>query len=193
MQLVTRADLRSLEDYETVRAEFRDYVREVKEPRRVAVGDAIALTFENRDTVRYQVQEMLRTERIFEPPRIQEEIDVYNALLPGPGELSATMFVEIADLDELRRRLPELVGVEYAVWLDVGPHPVHAQGEAGRSTEAKTSTVHYLRFPVPPEVARGLADESLPARLRIDHPHYQATADLSRATRHALAEDLATA
>ena len=90
---------------------------------------------------------MLRTERKFEPHRVQEEIDIYNELLPVAGELPATMFIEIANLDELRRRLPELVGIEFAIWLDVELHQVHARGEEGRSTEAKTSTVRYLRCP----------------------------------------------
>lgn len=192
MQRLTRADLRSLEDYEVGRAEYRRYIATVKAPRRVAVGDIIALTFENRDTVRYQIQEMLRAERIFEPHRIQEELDIYNELLPGPNELSATLFIEIGEQAELRRRLPELIGIEHAVWLDVGPHQVHARGEEGRSNEVKTSTVHYLRFPVPPEVAQALGDLAVPVRLRVDHPHYQATAELSAATRHALVEDLAT-
>jgi hypothetical protein len=192
MQRLTRADLRSLEDYEVGRAEFRRYIATVKAPRRVPVGDIIALTFENRETVRYQIQEMLRAERIFEPHRIQEELDIYNELLPGPNELSATLFIEIGEPDELRRRLPELIGIEHAVWLDVGSHQLHARGEEGRSTEVKTSTVHYLRFPVPSEVARALGDLAVPARLRIDHPHYQATADLSPETRRALVEDLAT-
>ncbi|HLH25656.1 MAG TPA: DUF3501 family protein [Chloroflexota bacterium] len=191
MQPITRTDVRSLEDYELMRADFRQHVRDVKEPRRVAVGDAIALTFENRDTALFQIQEMLRTERIFEPHRIQEEIDIYNDLVPGPNELVATMFIEIADMDELRRRLPQLVNVEHAVWLDLGAHQIHGQAEEGRSTEEKTSTVHYLRFAVPPEAAAALRDPSQPARLRVDHPHYQATTELSPATRRALADDLA--
>lgn len=192
MERVTRADVRSLEDYEVARADFRQHIRGVKEPRRVAVGDAIALTFETRDTALFQIQEMLRTERIFEPDRIQEEIDVYNDLVPGANELVATMFIEIADMAELRRRLPELVGVEHAVWLEIGPHRLRGQGEEGRSTEEKTSTVHYLRFAVEPAAAAALRDASQPARLRIDHPHYQVATELSAATGRALADDLGT-
>jgi hypothetical protein len=192
MQPITRAEVRSLEDYEVARADFRQHIRGVKEPRRVQVGDAIALTFENRDTALFQIQEMLRTERIFEPHRIQEEIDIYNDLVPGPNELVATMFIEIADMDELRRRLPELVGVEHAVWLEIGPYHSQGQGEDGRSTEEKTSTVHYLRFAVEPAAAAALREGGQPARLRIDHPHYQVAVDLSPATRRALADDLAT-
>jgi hypothetical protein len=190
---ITRADVRSLEDYEVGREAFRQHVRAVKEPRRVAVGDAIALTFENRDTALFQIQEMLRTERIFEPHRIQEEIDIYNDLVPSANELVATLFIQIGDLAELRRRLPELVGVEHTVWLEIGPHRVHGQGEEGRSTEEKTSTVHYLRFAVEPAIAAALRDEGQPARLRIDHPRYQVATDLRPATRRALADDLASA
>jgi hypothetical protein len=192
MQGITRAEVRPLEDYEVAREGYRQHVRGVKEPRRVQVGDAIALTFENRDTALFQIQEMLRTERIFEPHRIQEEIDIYNDLVPGANELVATMFIEIADLNELRRRLPELVNVEHAVWLDLGSLQIHGRGEDGRSTEEKTSTVHYLRFAVEPAAAAALGDPSQPARLRIDHPHYQIAVDLSPATRRALAADLAT-
>ncbi|HZR99501.1 MAG TPA: DUF3501 family protein [Chloroflexota bacterium] len=192
MQPITRSEVRSLEDYEVLRADFRQHIRGVKEARRVVVGDAIALTFENRETALYQIQEMLRTERIFEPHRIQEEIDIYNELVPGANELVATLFIEIGDMAELRRRLPALVNVEHAVWLDVGPHRIHGRAEGGRSTEETTSTVHYLRFAVEPAAAAALRDASQPARLRIEHPHYQAAAGLSPATRQALADDLAT-
>ncbi len=189
MERLTRAEIRSLEDYEVGRAEFRRHIAAVKAPRRVAVGPWIGLTFENRDTVRYQIQEMLRTERIFEPHRIQEEIDIYNDLIPAAGELSATLFIEIADMEELRANLPKLIGVEHAVWLDLGPRQIHAEAEGGRSTEEKTSTVHYLRFPVG-DAAPLLRALDQPARLRIDHPNYQAATDLSPATRQALADDL---
>ena len=189
MERVTRAAIRSLEDYEVGRAEFRRHIADVKGARRVAVGPWLALTFENRDTVRYQIQEMLRAERIFEPHRIQEEIDIYNELIPGAGELSATLFIEIAELDELRANLPKLIGVENAVRLDLGAHQIHAEAEGGRSTEAKTSTVHYMRFPVG-DAAPLLRALDQPARLRVDHPNYQAATDLSPTTRRALADDL---
>jgi hypothetical protein len=193
MRPITRAEVRSLEAYELARADFRQHIRDVTTPRRVEVGDAISLTFENRDTALFQIQEMLRTERIFEAHRIQEEIDIYNELVPGPNELVATMFIELADMNELRRRLPELVNVEHAVWLDCGPYQIHGNGEEGRSTEEKTSAVHYLRFAVEPAAAAALRDPDQPACLRIDHPHYQHAVDLDPATRQALADDLATA
>ncbi|HZU06755.1 MAG TPA: DUF3501 family protein [Chloroflexota bacterium] len=192
MRRLTRADLRSLEDYELVRAEFRQRIAAVKAPRRVPVGEFIALTFENRDTVLYQVQEMLRAERIFEPHRIQEELDIYNELVPADGELSATLFIEIGEMEELRRRLPALVGIEECVWLELGPHRIHAQAEPGRSTETRTATVHYLRFPVGKDAAAVLRDLTQPARLRIEHRAYQAVAELSPETRQALAADLET-
>jgi hypothetical protein len=105
------------------------------------------------------------------------------------GELSATLFIEIAEMDELKANLPKLIGVENTVWLDLGPHQIHAEAENGRSTEVKTSTVHYLHFPVG-DAARLLGALDQPARLRVDHPHYQAAADLSPTTRQALADDL---
>ncbi|HLI28101.1 MAG TPA: DUF3501 family protein [Chloroflexota bacterium] len=193
MPVITRDELRSLEEYEKVRAEVRRQIAAIKAPRRVKVGEWVALTFENRDTVRYQIQEMLRAERIFEPHRIQEEIDIYSTLLPNPGELSATMFIEIADMEQLKRELPRLVNIETAVWLDLGERQIHAAYEAGRSMESKTSTVHYLRFPVGIEGVALLRDPNVPARLRIEHPNYQASTELSPATRAALADDLAAA
>jgi hypothetical protein len=191
MPVITRDELRSLEEYERVRAEVRQQIAAIKAPRRVKVGEWVAFTFENRDTVRYQIQEMLRAERIFEPHRIQEEIDIYSTLLPNPGELSATMFIEIADMEQLRRELPRLVDIETTVWLDLGDRRIHADYEAGRSMESKTSTVHYVRFRVGTEGVALLRDPSVPARLRIDHPNYQASTELSPETRRALADDLA--
>ena len=165
----------------------------MKTVRRVEAGDAISLTFENRDTALFQIQEMLPYgAHLRGPHRIQEEIDIYNELVPA--RRARRHHVHRARRHErVARRLPELVNVEHAVWLDFGSYQIQGQGEEGRSTDEKTSAVHYLRFAVEPAAAAALRDPSQPARLRIDHPHYHHAVDLSPATREALADDLATA
>jgi hypothetical protein len=159
MEPLRREELFSLEKYAEKRAEFRDEVLQHKKHRRVDIGPNLTLYFEDRLTVQYQVQEMLRIERIFEAAGIQEELDAYNPLIPDGGNLKCTAMFEFEEVAERRRRLAELTGVENHVWLQVmGLEKVHAiaNEDLVRSTEEKTSAVHFMRFELSPEMISAL-------------------------------------
>lgn len=191
MNKVTLEDIKDIAEYEKMRPHFRQYIIELKKQRRVQVGDFVTFVFENRETVIYQIQEMMRAERIVDEERIQEEIDVYNELVPGDQELSATMFIEIDDPAVLRQTLPHLIGIEEAVYLQIGEGPeIRGVFESGRSKEDKTSTVHYIKFLLPPDQIRALRDEANEVHLRVDHPHYAASTVIDQRVRQSLIEDL---
>ena len=158
---------------------------------RVTLGPIVSLAFEERRTLLYQVQEMMRAESITSPEGIQTELDTYNSLVPRDGELVATLLLEITDPAELRRRLPQLVGIENAVSIRIGALIVQGRGEEGRSTAETTSSVHYLRFPVSPEAAAAaLDDAATQAHVVIDHPAYQAWTQVSPHLRQELSRIL---
>ena len=149
MEKLSRSDLFSLEQYSEARPEFRAQVMAHKKNRRVPLGEIAALYFEDRLTMHYQVQEMLRAERIFEAEGIQEELDAYNPLIPDGGNLKATFMIEIPDEDERRKALVELKGIEDDTWVRVdGFEPVFAISDEDmeRENEVKTSAVHFMRF-----------------------------------------------
>lgn len=159
MNYLTRQDLLHLETYADQRAAFRHRVIEHKKVRRVDVGPNLSLHFEDRLTVQYQLQEMLRIERIFEPAAIQEELATYNPLIPDGRNLKATAMLEFEDVDVRRNRLAELVGLEDLVWMQVeGNDKVYAiaNEDLARSTEEKTSAVHFLRFELNQGMMKGL-------------------------------------
>jgi hypothetical protein len=172
-----------------VRPKFRADIIEKKKHRRVAVGDKVSLVFENRDTVIFQIQEMLRAERITDLDKIREEIAVYNELIPNRDELSATLFLEIEDQSNLREDLLKFLGIDEAVALKVGPHVIAGRFEEGRSKEDKISAVQYVRFPLDSPARQALLNGE-PAELVIDHPNYKARVSLSPETQQSLAEDL---
>jgi len=190
MKKVVLDDILGFSAYEKVRQEFRQTIIEKKKARRVAVGDKVSLVFENRDTVIFQIQEMLRAERITDLDRIREEIAVYNELLPNAGELSATMFLEIEDQSHLRDDLLQFLGIDEAVVLKVGEQLVRGQFEEGRSKQDKISAVQYVRFPLN-EAAQQALVAGMRAELLIDHPNYRASALLNREQQQSLAADLA--
>jgi uncharacterized protein DUF3501 len=197
MRKVDRAEIKDLVAYEKARVAMRARVIEVKKHRRVAVGPNVTVLFENRDTVVFQIQEMARTERIVDDAKLQDEVDVYNALVPDAGELSATLFIEIPELsrmaqDEVRETVNRFQGLDReSVWLVLGGTRLPALFEAGHTKEEKMAAVHYLRFAVPEAARRALADGAAEARLVVEHPRYRAEATLSLETRRALQEDLA--
>jgi hypothetical protein len=188
-------DIADLRAYERVRDDYRRRVIELKRRRRVALGPFISLVFESAETVRFQVQEMARAECITTDEGILGELEVYNRLLPGSGELSATMFIELTTEAELREWLPRLVGIERAIGIELAsgevcpgrPEESHANA---LTREEITAAVHYLRFPVAADQIDVLG--SGPAAMVAQHPDYQARADLSEATRAELIEDLAS-
>jgi hypothetical protein len=185
-------------EYEKVRADMRGRVIDLKRVRRVPVGEHLSFVFENRDTVLFQIQEMCRVERITDDARVQDELDVYNALLPGPGELSATLFIEITDKDQIQAVLDRLIGIDAGgidvgptVWIQVGKEfAVPGEFEAGHSDEekGKLSAVHFVRFAFPPEAIRAFA--SSPVHLVVDHPAVRARVELTAETKAQLLEDL---
>lgn len=190
MKRITLDDIVGFDAYEKVRQQFRGEIIEKKKKRRVAVGDKVSLVFENRDTVIFQIQEMLRAERITDLDKIREEIAVYNELIPNPGELSATLFLEIEEQNHLREVLLKFLGIDEAVSFKVGNRSIRGRFEEGRSKEDKISAVQYVRFPFDPEACRAFIGGEK-AELVVDHPNYRVSAVLSPEVQQSLAEDLA--
>jgi Protein of unknown function (DUF3501) len=191
MKKVDLGDISGNAAYEKVREKSRQRIIELKRRRRISVGDQVTLVFENRDTVIFQIQEMMRAEKISDLDKIREEIEVYNELIPAPGELSATLFLEIEDQSHLREDLLKFLGIDEAVYFKVGNHSIHARFEEGRSKEDKISAVQYVRFPFPePALQAFITGET--AELVIDHPNYKARAPIEPGTRQSLMEDLTT-
>ena len=192
MMALTKADLLSYEDYERSRDVFRKRIIDLKQRRRLSVGDKITLLFENRETIQFQIQEMIRAERIVDPDKVQGELDVYNALLPGEGELSATLFIEITDSDHIERDLDAFQGIDrgQTVALRAGSLAVYGQFEGGHSKEDKISAVHFVKFCPSPEWIRELAQEGASVSIRIDHSAYRKEAEVPEAMRQEWLADL---
>ena len=189
MNKIILDDILGFSAYEKVRQKFREDIIEKKKQRRISVGDKVSIVFENRDTVIFQIQEMLRAEKITDLDKIREEIAVYNELIPNPGELSATLFLEIEDQSHLRDDLLKFLGIDEAVFFKVGAHVVAGRFEEGRSKEDKISAVQYVRFPFDPQACQALRNGE-PAELIIDHPNYQARAMLAAEAQRSLVQDL---
>ena len=193
MRPVTPAEILNLYEYEKERDARRRAVIALKTERRVGVGRYLSFVFENRETVWFQIQEMIRAERIVDEGRIAEEVEVYNTLLPRPGELAATMFIEIVETAQIKPVLDTLLGVDVGdhVRLEVGPYVVPGVFEAGHSDEdlGKLSAVHFVRFALPPAARRAFADAEV--TLIVDHPGDRGRTVLTPAVRRRLAEDLA--
>ena len=192
MQKLTRADLMSLEQYAEQRSAFRVQVMEHKQPRRVALGKQVTLLFEDRLTIQYQIQEMLRVERIFEPEGIEDELGAYNPLIPDGSNLKATLLIEFEEVEERKRALQELIGLEDKVWIKIGdfePVTPIADEDMERENAEKTSSVHFLRFEFTLEMIAA-AKNGAPLAIGVDHPRYSATlAPAPEATRVALVAD----
>jgi hypothetical protein len=187
---LTPADLPPLEVFEAEREAMRSAVIAHKAARRVALGDRVTVLFEDRETIRWQVLEMCRVEGIRDELGMAQELAIYNELVPGPGELSATLFIEITEAQQVRPELDRLIGLHERVALEVGEERVLARFDPRQLEEDRISAVHYLRFALTPgQIARFDAAET-PLTLRIDHPNYGARTLLSAATRRSLAVDL---
>jgi len=194
MNKLSPESLMTLEAYAKARKEFRARVLAHKKNRTVHLGEHVTLIFEDELTVRYQVQEMLRIEKIFEEQGIRDEIDAYNPLIPDGRNLKATMMVEYEDVEERRTALAKLRDIEDRTWIKVeGCNPVYAiaDEDLDRETDEKTSSVHFLRFELTDEMAEALK-YGVALSIGVDHPHYQATLDPAPdAVRAALVRDLA--
>lgn len=191
MRPIERNEVLPIGDYEAIRPRFRQRIIEEKRPRRVRVGEHMSAVFENRDTVLLQIQEMLRTERITAEHGIAHEIETYNELIPGEGQLSMTLFVEIPDREIRERMLVELVGLEDKVALEVDGARFPATGKRQESMPDRTTAVHYMKISLSPEAQAAIRGRAAKAALVIDHPRCQERAELGRATLEKLAEDLA--
>jgi hypothetical protein len=174
MDKLTRDDLYSLEQYAEVRPVFRAQTMAHKKGRHVQVGPVATLYFEDRRTIQYQIQEMLRIERIFEAAAIEEELEAYNPLIPDGSNWKATFMIEEPDVDRRRQLLGMLIGVEDRVWISVDGHePVYAIADEDleRDTEEKTSSVHFLRFELTPPMVEA-ARNGAAINVGIDHENY---------------------
>ena len=173
MQKLKRSDLWSLEQYAERRPEFRRQVLEHKRARQVALGPHARVYFEDRLTIQYQIQEMLRIERIFEPAAIQDELDAYNPLVPDGSNWKATFMIEYEDPGERQAALERLSGIEDGVWLQIAGHEKNyaiADEDIERERDDKTSAVHFLRFEIPKAAAAAvLAGAGM--GMGIDHPN----------------------
>jgi hypothetical protein len=191
---VTLDDVVGLERYETVRDEVRSRTIQLKRARRISVGPEVTFVFENHHTVYFQIQEMLRAERITDLDAVRQEVAVYNALLPRAGELSATMLIEITDYERVAERLLSFLGIDEAVWLTIGNrHRVAAEFEAGRSKEDKLSAVQYVRFAPPPAARHDFLDLAVPVELAIEHANYRFATPIEGRVRESLCDDLRAA
>lgn len=193
MRKLTVHDIVDLRAYERERDDFRRHIIDLKRTRRVALGPILTILFENTDTMRWQVQEMARAERMLRDEQIAHEVDTYNQLIPESGELSGTLFLELTSDEALREWLPRLVGVEHHLQIVLPDNSV-ATGKPSDEDEARltrpdtTAAVHYLRFSLTP--GQAAAFEHGPVRVRVDHPEYRHETTLDDVQRAALASDL---
>ncbi|MDQ7038609.1 MAG: DUF3501 family protein [Aquificota bacterium] len=192
MRKVTMDDILNLYEYEKVRPEKVKYITQLKKRRRVHVGDIVTFVFENFDTVWFQIQEMIRAERMVKEEDIQFEIDTYNDLIPEKNQLSATMFIEIPDEKERRRTLPKLVGIHERVYMHIGNrHTVRAEADEKSQMdyeEGKASVVHFLKWTFTPEQVEDFKRETV--RIEINHENYRAMTEIPPEVKEELIKDL---
>jgi hypothetical protein len=191
MRKLTVADIKDLREYERERDAFRAEIITMKKKRRIPLGDLMTIVFENAATMRFQVQEMARAERMLRDEQIARELETYNELIPADGELSGTLFIEITDKESLLYWLPRLVGIHEHLQFVVGDTvvPGRAEDVERLTREETTPTVHYLKFAFTSEQQR--AFDTGPVRLVVDHPEYQADVTLTDEQRDELVGDFA--
>lgn len=194
MKALTPQDLIPHDEYERQRETYRQAIIELKRRRRIGLGEKITLVFENQETLRFQIQEMIRVERIFDPQKVQEELDVYNALLPASGELSATLLIELTDPDTMRQWLDIFMGLDYGqkVGLRAGGDVVYGEFEGGHSHETKISAVHFVRFRPTSAMVTAIGDQAARVALMVRHAGYEAETEVPWVTRQEWLEDLST-
>ena len=189
MRLIQRHDIKGPALYGPIRDDFRKRIIELKRPRRISVGDRVTLVFENRLTLLFQIEEMLRAESLTTDEQIQTEIDVYNELMPSADSLSATLFLEVPPGADARVELDRLIGLDEHVVLHIGDCAVRAAFEPGRGTSERISAVQYTRYPLSEAAKQALVTRGTPLAIEIDHPGYRHRTDCSEATRASLAGD----
>lgn len=189
MKRITRGDIKGPALYGPIRDDFRKRIIELKKPRRIGVGDRVTLVFENRHTLLFQIEEMLRAESLTTDEQIQAEIDVYNALMPTESALSATLFIELPQDTDKRAELGRLIGLDEHVLLHIGEHAIRADFEPGRSDGERISAVQYTRYSLSPEARAALLTPGTRLAIEIDHPGYSHRTECGEATRTSLAAD----
>ena len=191
MDKLKKSDLYSLENYAVIRDEFRAEVMKHKKLRYIQLGENLRLLFEDRMTMQYQVQEMLRIEKIFEAEGIEEELDAYNPLIPDGQNLKAVMMIEFSDVEERKGALAKLIGVEREIWLQVEGfdkvYPISNE-DLDRETNEKTSSVHFMRFEFSSEMIAALKEDAV-MKAGVDHPEYQYQATIDDPVRQSLVAD----
>jgi hypothetical protein len=197
MKKLVLSDVKDLVAYERVRDTMRAEIIALKNDRRLGVGDNLTLLFENRATVLFQVQEMVRTERIVDDAKIQDELDAYNPLVPAPGHLSATLFIEIPELyamtqQQVHAAINRFQGLDQdVIRLKIGGEEVPARFEAGRTKEEKMAAVQFVDFTVPDALRSALSDPRTEVSVVVRHPNYTASEDVPPAMRAQFVADLA--
>jgi len=193
MSALKREDLYSLEEYASMRPDYRRKIMDHKKIRQVHLGDHATLYFEDKITMQYQIQEMLRIEKIFEAEGINEELETYNALIPDGNNWKATFMIEYSDVEERQSALAKLIGIEKKVWVKVGNsekvYPISNE-DLDRETETKTSAVHFMRFELSPEMIEAVkANENI--SMGIEHENYSfEIPGIDEAVRESLKKDL---
>jgi uncharacterized protein DUF3501 len=192
MNLLTREDVLSIEDYEKQRESFRSRIIALKQRRRISIGPLLTLVFENRETLRFQIQEMLRVERILDPAKVQDELNVYNALLPTSHELSATLLIEITEEAKMKEWLDRFMGLDRGptVAIKAGGETVFGEFEGGHSHDTKISAVHFVRFRPSDTMKAAFADLRQPVSLTVDHNGYRETVSVPGSMREEWLSDL---
>jgi len=195
VKLLTPQDVISHEEYERQREGFRSRIIALKQRRRISLGPLMTLVFENRDTVRFQIQEMIRVERIFDPQKVQDELDVYNALLPAPNQLSATLLIEITDEATMKEWLDRFMGLDHGekLAIECGGERAFGVFEGGHSHETKISAVHFVRFRPSPRMKAAFADLRQPVTLKVEHNGYRAEVPVTGSMREEWLGDLGAA
>ncbi|MBI4590378.1 MAG: DUF3501 family protein [Candidatus Rokubacteria bacterium] len=193
MKRLELSDIQNIYEYEKVREEVRRRIIDLKRRRRVQVGEHLSFVFENRETALFQIQEMCRVERIVDDAKVQQEVDIYNDLIPGENELSATLMIEIEDKSQIQAILDRLMGIDSGehVWVQVGKeYAIPGQFEAGRSDEerGKISAVHFVRFAFPAEAIKAFREQDV--YLVVDHPGEKGRTRIPDAVKASLLEDL---
>jgi hypothetical protein len=189
MRPVDRSELLELGAYEQIREPFRARILALKKPRYVALGPNMTALFENHDTVLFQIQEMLRTERITAEKAILHELETYNELVPSDRELSATIFIEYPDRDERERQLRALVGLEDKFFVEVGGERFANVPDRRGTETTQTMAVHYVKFPLSEAAVKAIQQGSTSLKLGVDHPAYQAVGTLGAGTVASLRDD----
>jgi hypothetical protein len=192
MKRLTQEDLLPLDEYERQRDGYRSRIIALKERRRVPLGPLMTLVFENRETLQFQIQEMIRAERIVQPDKVQDELDVYNELLPAANQLSATLLIEITDTATMKESLDRFMGLDQGRTLAItaGGESVFGQFEGGHSHETKISAVHFVRFNPSEAMRRAFADLRQPVSLTVDHHGYRETVQVAGNLREEWLSDL---